>query len=131
MTPTRPRLTLVDLMAATGACAFGLAITTWSAPGHDAPALMVVAPLGGILWDRRRGGRGIRGGALGGLAHAGICLPFFIAGPVRAGLPGWWPVGYVGVTVVCMAFGAMMGVVAWLGALAMGRPVSPQTSEPS
>ncbi|WP_435016422.1 hypothetical protein TA3x_003988 [Tundrisphaera sp. TA3] len=129
MRPTRPRLTLVVLMAAIGACALGLAIVARAAPGHFAPALMVVPPLVGILWDRRGGGRGIRGGAVGGFLHAAICLPFFILGPVRAGLPGSWPAAYAGATVVCVAFGAMMGVATWLAAAVMGRTALARPSE--
>jgi hypothetical protein len=122
MTPRRPRLTLIDLMAAIGAAALGLALIACAAPGQVAPTMMVIAPLVGILWGRRRGGRGILGGALGGLAHAAISLPFFVLGPLRAGVVDW-PAKYAGATAVCVAFGAMMGVAAWLVAAAMGRPV--------
>ena len=55
MMQSRHHLTLIDLMAAIGATAFGLAWVVWVAPGRVVPALIVIGPLVGILCDRCAG----------------------------------------------------------------------------
>ena len=82
------RLTLIDLIAAVGAAGLGLACVGSLAPGRAGPALIVIGPLVGILWDRRRGGGGIFGGALGGGVHAGVGRLDFVTGPHGPGRPG-------------------------------------------
>ena len=71
----RPRrhLTLIDLMAAVGAAALALGWIVWTAPGRAGPALIIIGPIVGILWDRWRGGRGLLGGALGGARMPAAC----------------------------------------------------------
>jgi hypothetical protein len=130
------RLTLIDLMAAIGATGLGLAWVNWVAPGRAGPNLIVIGPLVGILWHRQRGGRGILGGTLGGAAYAGFGLLYFFTGPHGRGSASPstmanWPFQLVVMTISCLAFGASMGIAAWLGAAALGRPRSPDTPAPN
>jgi hypothetical protein len=136
MLPSRHHLTLIDLMAAIGAAALGLAWVVSEAPGRAGPALIVIGPLVGILCDRWRGGRGILGGTLGGAAYAGIGLIWTITGPHWPGGAGLssmadWPVQMVIMTAICLTFGTLMGVVAWLVAAMMGRSVAPTLPSPN
>jgi hypothetical protein len=135
MTPSRHHLTLVDVMAAIGAAALGLAWVVSQAPGRAGPAMIVIGPLVGILCDRWRGGRGILGVTLGGAVYAGIGLIWLITGPHRPGGAGLssmadWPMQMVIMTAISLTFGTLMGVVAWLAAAVMGRSVAPQLAEP-
>ncbi len=130
MMQSRHHLTLIDLMAAIGATAFGLAWVVWVAPGRVVPALIVIGPLVGILCDRWRGGRGILGGTLGAAIYAGTGLIWLSFGPHRprgAGL-SWildWLLQMVVMTAISLTFGTLMGVLAWLAAAAMGRSAAP------
>jgi hypothetical protein len=69
--PSRRNLTLIELMAAVGAAALGLAWVASTAPGRAGPALIVIGPLVGILCDRWRGGTGHtrRGSGWGGVCR--------------------------------------------------------------
>ena len=82
---TAGRLTRIDVMTAVGSAALGLSCVDQVSPGRLGPALIVVGPLLGILWDRRRGGRGIVGGALGGAVYAGSCKIVFFSGRAPRG----------------------------------------------
>jgi hypothetical protein len=122
----RLRLKLIDIISAVGSASLALALIHWAAPGRTEPALIVVGPLLGILWDRGRGGRGILGGTVGGVAHAGFCLLYFFTGPHGSGSASPltmanWPVPMVYMTSVCVAFGTLMGLIAWLGAALTGQ----------
>jgi hypothetical protein len=130
MMQSRHHFTLIDLMAAIGATAFGLAWVVWVAPGRVAPMLIVIGPLLGILCDRWRGGRGVLGGTLGGAIYAGTGLIWLIFGPYRpraAGLSSIvdWFIQMFIITAVSLIFGTLMGVVAWLAAAMMGRSAAP------
>jgi hypothetical protein len=134
----RPRhhFTLIDLMAAVGAAALGLGWVVSVAPGRAGPALVVIGPLIGILCHRWRGGRGILGGTLGGTAYAGFGLIMLVTGPHRPGGAALssmadWPVQVVIMTAICLTFGTLMGVAAWLAAAAMGRSVAPTLPSPN
>jgi len=123
-------------MAAVGAAAVGLTWVVSEAPGRAGPALIVIGPLVGILYDRWRGGRGILGGTLGGAAYAGFGLIMLATGPHWPGGAGLstmamanWPVQVVIMTAICLTFGTLMGVAAWLAAAVMGRPVAPRIGE--
>jgi len=121
---------LIDLMAAIGAAALGFGWVAWVAPGRAGPGLIVVGPLVGILCDRWRGGRGILGGTLGGAAHAVLGVIMLITGPHWPGGAALssmadWPAQVVVMTAICITFGSLMGVAAWLAAAVMGRSVAP------
>jgi hypothetical protein len=126
----RRHLTLIDLMAAVGAAALALGWVVWAAPGRVAPALSVIGPLVGILWDRWRGCRGILGGALGGAAYAGVGLIWLVAGPNGPGRLAH-PLEVVIMIAFCLIFGTLMGVAAWLVAAMMGRSVAPASPSPN
>jgi hypothetical protein len=133
--PSRHRLTLMDLMAAVGAAGLGLSWVVSTAPGRAGPTLIVVGPLVGILCDRGRGGRGILGGTLGGAAYAGFGVIMLVTGPHRPGGAGLssmadWPLQLVIMTAICLTFGTLMGVAAWLVAAVMGRFVAARLTEP-
>jgi hypothetical protein len=90
----------------------------------------------GLLGDRGRGGRGIRGGALGGAAYGGFCLIWLVTGPHGPGQRGPSsiindPVEVVFGFAVCGTFGALMGVAAWLMAAMMGRSIAPTLPSPN
>jgi len=133
---SRHRLTLMDLMAAVGAAGLGLGWVVSTAPGRAGPALIVIGPLVGILCDRWRGGRGILGGTLGGAAYAGFGVIMLVTGPHWPGGAGLssmadWPVQVVIMTAICLTFGTLMGVAAWLVAAMMGRSVAPTLPSPN
>ncbi len=127
MPRARPRPTLIDLMATIGAVALSLGLVTWLAPGRILAMLIVIAPTVGILWDRRRGGRGI----LGGVVHAVACLVYYLSGlgGVPLGRMFRRPGLFLTMTALCAIFGAIMGLTAWLGALAMGSSRIPAPVE--
>jgi hypothetical protein len=121
-----PRFTLIDLIAVVTAAAVGLGWVAWAAPGRSGPAMIVIGPLVGILWQRGRGGRGILGGLLGGAAYALSGLVLFATGPHGTGSPSMstmanWPIQVFFMTAVCLVFGTVLGIVAWLASTAM-RP---------
>jgi hypothetical protein len=140
MIPTRHHLTLIDLMATVVAAALCMGVLVWGGLPSGLPALVVIVwlicPLVGILGDRWRGGRGILGGALGGAAYAGFWLIWLVTGPHGPGQrgpsflindPAQVVFGFAG----CGAFGALMGVAAWLVAAMMGRSVAPASPSPN
>jgi hypothetical protein len=136
MMPSRHRLTLIDLMAAVGAAALGLAWVVSVAPGRAGPALIVVGPLIGIVCHRWHGDRGILGGALGGAACAGLGLIMLDTGrrgPGGAGLSSIadWSAWVVIMRAICLTVGTLMGVATWLAAAAMGRSVAPTSPSPN
>jgi hypothetical protein len=130
----RKHLTLIDLMATVAAAALAMGVFVWDGIPPGVPALIVLfwlsVPLVGIVWDRWRGCRGILGGALGGAAEAGVALIWVITGPHRPGQMGPSylannPILVVFIIALYLAFGALMGVAAWLVAAMMGRSVAP------
>ena len=135
MAPSRHRLTLMDLMAAVAAAGLGLGWIVSTMPGQGGPAALVIGPLVGIFCDRFRGGRGILGGTLGGAAYVGFALIMLVAGahwPREAGLATTpdWPVRVVITTAICLTFGTLMGVAAWLVAAVMERFAGGRRAEP-
>jgi hypothetical protein len=97
--------------------------------------MIVIGPLVGILWQRSRGGRGILGGMLGGAAYALFGLIFFVTGPHGTGSASMatmanWPVQVVIMTAVCLVFGTVSGIVAWLAATLMRSLGTPNPPEP-
>jgi hypothetical protein len=144
MRPSRNHLTLIDVMAAAGATALGMAFIVWDAAPSGVRALFlsfwVIVPLVGILWDRWRGCMGILGGALGGAAYAGFLLIWMFAGPHGPGLPQFpiMPYSLANRLVfvvfgfgIGLIFGTLMGVAAWLAAAMMGRSVNPTLPSPN
>ena len=113
------RLTLADLLAWVGAAGFGLAWLHWLVPGRVGPTLVLVGPLGGILWARSRGRRGVVGGVQGGAVQAVAYLADFLTGPHGPGRPGPssmpnWPPQLLIMGVACIGIGLGLGVVTWL-----------------
>ena len=132
---SRHHLTLIDLMAAVVAAALGLGWVVSVAPGRAGPALIIIGPLVGVLWDRCRGGRGHlwrdsgRGDVCGFRAdHAGHWPTLARRG--RSVVDGGRPVQVIIMTAICLTFGTLMGVAAWLAAAGMGRSVAPRRAEP-
>ena len=128
MRPAR-RLRLIDLVAVVGAAGVGLAMIRWLAPGQLVPMTMVIAPLVGVAVDRWSGGRGILGGLLGGTVHGVFWTALLYVGAAVWG----WPIGHplmmlFGVA-ASVAFGAVLGVIAWLFGSLGGRRARPDTSQ--
>ena len=111
-------LNLIDFMAAIAAGALPryLLRYAWLAPWYV--LLMVAAPLAGALLQRSRGGRGITGGAVGGVAVLG-----YLAGCQAVAFGPEWR--HLGLLLFGGAFGATPGLATW--ALAgLGRWFAPR-----
>jgi hypothetical protein len=136
---SRHHLTLIDLMATVAAAALAMGVFVWGGipPGRELDFVFWLSvPPVGIVWDRRRGCRGILGGALGGAALAGFGLIWTITGPHRPGQMGppylaTHPIAVVFVIAGPLIFGTSMGVAAWLVAAAMGQSVASKMPGPN
>ncbi len=128
MRPAR-RLRLIDLVAVVGAAGVGLAMIRWLAPGQLVPMAMVIAPLVGIAVDRWSGGRGVLGGLLGGVVHAVFVTALYYVGAAVLG----WQIGHPLIMLFgaagAVAFGAVLGIIAWLFGSLVLRRARPDTSQ--
>ena len=117
---------IMDYMAFICVLGLCLAYVRWLTPGRVGSTHVVVAPLIGSLFHRQMGGRGILGGALGGVCYAVALFAASYWLPYQLGLPSLVNMPRRGVQIFAVtsfsvAFGTAVGLVFWIVSARMRR----------